>query len=137
MINGIIYEAPIPDEKEVILKLKELFQIKSVTKRALEYYIWGIKSQLFEDGNKRTSNIIANAIFIKEGKGIVTVSENDIKEFNNELTEYYKTDDSRKLKKFFYEKCIKGLDINKTLEKKHKLSWNKTMKKEKDSGNEL
>lgn len=137
LMDGTTYEAPIPDEDKVIQKLKELSEIKNTTERALEYYAWGIKAQLFWDGNKRTSNIIANAILIKNGKGIITVHEKDIEEFNNKLTKYYKTDDASELKEFFYEKCIKGLDIDKTLEKKHKISWNKAMKKDKDNGNEL
>ena len=32
-----------------------------------------MRSQLFWDGNKRTSNIVANSILIKNGKGIISI----------------------------------------------------------------
>ena len=34
-------------------------KIKSTTEKALNYYLWAIRSQLFWDGNKRTSNTVA------------------------------------------------------------------------------
>lgn len=34
-------------------------KIKSTTEKALNYYLWSIRSQLFWDRNKRTSNIVA------------------------------------------------------------------------------
>ena len=135
LIDGSTYEAPIPDEGMVSSKLNEIFKIENITERALEYYTWGIKSQLFWDGNKRTSNIVANAILISGGKGIITIPEKDIEEFNQHLSDFYKTGKSEKVKEFFYEKCIKGLDIDKELEKKHKLSRKKTVKI--DNDNEL
>ena len=141
LMDDSTYEAPIPNENDVMKKLKDINEIKSPTERAIDYYIWGIKSQLFWDGNKRTSNIIANAYLIKEGKGIITVHEKDIKEFNENLTEYYKTDNPQKLKQFLYNKCVVGLDIDKDIEKKHKISWEKAVKKaresDKDNGNEF
>ena len=53
--------------------MSEIKKIKSTTEKALNYYLWAIRSQLFWDGNKRTSNIVANAILISNGKGILNI----------------------------------------------------------------
>ena len=72
-----------------------------------------MRSQIFWDGNKRTSMIIANKILIVNGCGVITVKEENINEFNILLTEYYNTNVKDKLVKFLYEKCIFGLEIGK------------------------
>ena len=71
--------------------------------------LYGMRSQLFWDGNKRTSTICANAILIKNGKGIIKVSDQDLQEFNELLTEFYNTNRKEKLMQFIYEKCIYGI----------------------------
>ena len=71
-----------------------------------------MRSQIFWDGNKRTSMIIANKMLIENGCGIITVKEENINEFNKLLTEYYNTNNKNKIVEFLYEKCIFGLQIN-------------------------
>lgn len=40
--------------------------------------LYGMRNQLFWDGNKRTSMIIANKIMIMNGKGIILVKDDDL-----------------------------------------------------------
>ena len=42
-------------------------QIENATDRAIEYMLYGMRRQLFWDGNKRTSTICANKIMIGNG----------------------------------------------------------------------
>ena len=72
--------------------------------------LYGMRSQLFWDGNKRTSMIIANKIMIQNGKGIISVSEDNILEFNRLLTDYYNTGNDEELNLFIYNNCIYGID---------------------------
>ena len=76
-------------------------KIKSTTEKALNYYLWSIRSQLFWDRNKRTSNIMANAILVADGKGILNIEEKDLEEYNIKLSEYYLSGDNRKMLKFY------------------------------------
>ena len=69
-----------------------------------------MRKQLFWDGNKRTSMIVANKIMIQNGKGIITVKEDNLLEFNKLLTEYYDTGNDEKLIKFIYNNCVFGLE---------------------------
>jgi Fic family protein len=109
-ISGTEYIPEIPQETEVIDKIKEINKITSVTKRAITYMLYGMRGQLFWDGNKRTSIILANKILISNGKGVLTVKDSNLNEFNELLTEFYNTNDSKKIEDFLYEKCIYGME---------------------------
>lgn len=73
--------------------------------------LYGMRKQLFWDGNKRTSTISANKIMIQNGKGIIKVPDNKLEEFNKLLSEYYSTNNMEKIKEFIYENCIDGIVI--------------------------
>lgn len=77
--------------------------------RAIEYMLYGIKSQLFWDENKRTSTICANKIMIENGCGIIKIPDNRLEKFNELLSEFYSTNNNEKLKQFIYENCIDGI----------------------------
>ena len=100
--------------------MNEIKKIKSTTEKALNYYLWAIRSQLFWDGNKRTSNIVANAILIADGKGILNIEEKDLEEYNIKLSEYYLSGDNRKMLKFLYDNAIEGIQIDKKIEIENK-----------------
>ena len=72
--------------------------------------LYGMRNQLFWDGNKRTSMICANKILIQNGKGILMVQDKDLKEFSQLLTEYYDTNQSEKIEEFLWKHCIFGID---------------------------
>ena len=108
-ISGTSYVPSIPLKEEVEKKLKEIMSIENITLRAIKYMLYGMRSQLFWDGNKRTSTIIANKIMINNGKGIILVQEEYIIEFNKLLTEYYNTSNDEKIIEFIYNNCIVGI----------------------------
>ena len=110
-ISGTEYIPEIPNQENVINEINKINEIDNITQRAIEYMLYGMRAQLFWDGNKRTSTICANAIMIKNGKGIIKVADKHLKEFNELLTEYYTTNEKEKIKQFIYENCIYGIDI--------------------------
>lgn len=109
-ITGVDYVSDIPLEEEVNKKINEILLIENVTLRAIKYMLYGMRSQLFWDGNKRTSTIVANKIMIMNGKGIIMIQEENLLEFNTLLTEFYNTNDDSNIVKFIYDKCIIGID---------------------------
>ena len=48
-----------------------------------------MKMQLFNDGNKRTAMLIANHELIRQGKGIISIAEENKVEFGTKLIEFY------------------------------------------------
>ncbi len=73
--------------------------------------LYGMRKQLFWDGNKRTSTIVANKIMIQNGKGIIKVPDNKLEQFNELLSDYYTTNNMDTIKQFIYENCIDGITM--------------------------
>ena len=111
-INGIDYIPEIPQKDIITKNIKEILKQGSITENALNLMLYLMRSQIFWDGNKRTSMIIANKILISNGCDIITIKEEDIREFNTLITEYYNTNNKNKIIKFLYEKCTFGMEIN-------------------------
>lgn len=110
-ITGIEYIPPIPDREETQKEIDEILKIENETQRAITYMLYGMRKQLFWDGNKRTSTIAANKIMIASGAGIIKVPDNKLEEFNTLLTEFYNTNEMEKISKFIYENCIDGINM--------------------------
>lgn len=108
-ITGTEYIPDVPEEEVVKRQIAEILKIKNTTERAIEYMLYGMRSQLFWDGNKRTSMICANKIMIENGNGIIKVSDNKLEEFNTLLSEFYTSNDKVKIKQFIFDNCIDGI----------------------------
>ena len=109
-ISGTDYIPKIPEEKEVLKEIDNILAILDITLRSIKYMLYGTRNQLFWDGNKRTSMIIANKIMIMNGKGIILVKDENLLEFNKLLTDYYTKGEDAKIIEFLYNKCIYGLN---------------------------
>lgn len=110
-ISGTNYEPEIPEKEKVNSDISQILEIENITQRAIEYMLYGMRAQLFWDGNKRTSTICANKIMIENGKGIIRISDHHLEEFNCLLTEFYNTNDKEKIKEFIYHNCIDGIQF--------------------------
>lgn len=73
--------------------------------------LYGMRSQLFWDGNKRTSSICANKIMIENGCGIIKIPDQHLKNFTVLLSKFYSTNNSQEIKQFIYENCIDGITL--------------------------
>lgn len=110
-INGVDYIPDIPNEAKIIVDIKNIMEEKNITRRSLVLMLYLMRTQVFWDGNKRTSMIVANKIMIENGCGVITIKEEYFKEFNSLLTEYYNTNEMESLLKFLYNNCIFGMEI--------------------------
>ncbi len=109
-ILGTDYIPKIPEEKEVRQEIEKILTIPNITLRSIKYMLYGMRNQLFWDGNKRTSMIIANKIMIMNGKGIILIKDENLLEFNKLLTDYYTNGLDSEIIEFLYNKCIYGLE---------------------------
>lgn len=110
-ITGTQYIPEVPNKESVEKNIKNILEIKNATERAITYMLYGMRSQLFWDGNKRTSTIVANKIMIENGAGIIKVPDEKLEKFNELLTEYYNSNDMKNISNFIYENCIDGIII--------------------------
>lgn len=109
-ISGTEYVPPIPEKEQVSEDIQQILKISNITERAIEYMLYGMRNQLFWDGNKRTSIICANRIMIENGKGIIMMKDKNLEEFSRLLSEFYTSGNKSEIKKFIYKNCIIGIE---------------------------
>ena len=111
-ISGTDYTPPVPVQEQAEIELDSILNAdKTVTERALDVFAWGARSQLFWDGNKRTSLLAANKILISSGAGMLTVKESNMQQFNERLLCFYNTGKPDEVKEFLYDTAIIGMDV--------------------------
>lgn len=112
-ISGTDYLPPVPTAEKVAEELNDILNDTDTTEteKALNAFVWGARGQFFWDGNKRTSMTLANKILIAEGKGVLTITDKHMEQFNGLLLDYYNTGNSENLKIFLYDNAIQGIDI--------------------------
>lgn len=111
-ISGTEYVPPIPQEDNVTKELESILNESNTTEKAIDLMLWGMRSQLFWDGNKRTSMLAANKLMIEGGCGCISIKQNNMQEFSELLSDYYTTGNKEKVKNFIYEKCVEGFDFD-------------------------
>ena len=110
-ISGTEYMPPIPQEAQARGELQAIIEAPATaTEKALNAFLWGTRSQLFWDGNKRTSLVLANKIMIAAGVGMLTITDKHMEQFNALLVNYYDTGDGEALKAFLYDQAIQGIE---------------------------
>lgn len=111
-ISGTDYKPPIPKYEKVCDELSSILsEDTTTTEKALNVFTWGTRSQLFWDGNKRTSLTVANKILIQNGCGILTITDKHMEQFNELLLDFYNVGNAEELKAFLYENAIQGIEI--------------------------
>lgn len=119
-ISGTDYTPPVPDGEEVEKELADiLLSDKTITEKAIIAFLWGTRRQMFWDGNKRTSLLLANKILVANGNGILTITEKNMAQFNELLVIYYNTNDMSFIKAFLYENTISGIDFKTQVKSEH------------------
>lgn len=82
-ISGTDYEPPIPTVEATETQLRHILDMAATaTDKALTAFAWGARGQLFWDGNKRTSLVLANKIMLQAGAGMLTITEKHMEQFN-------------------------------------------------------
>lgn len=110
-INGVSYEPTIPVREEVVSDINRIMSMDvSDTHKIIKYMYYAMRSQLFWDGNKRTAIVSANYMMLQKGRGILVIRELDLEKWNELLSEFYETNDDRKIIEWTYENCVFGIN---------------------------
>ncbi|MBO0992279.1 Fic family protein [Bacillus sp. SD088] len=110
-IHGVDYIPAIPIESKVVSTIQNILHSEtSWTYKALKYMYYAMRAQLFWDGNKRTAIVSANTIMMLSGVGIVNISEEQLENWNQLLTEFYETNNDERIIQWTYDHCIHGID---------------------------
>ena len=108
-ITGTSWRPKLPSVCDYEKELNDILNNSDKQDMAINLFCWIQRSQMFQDGNKRVANLVANKEFIKNGLGIINVPVELIGQYFTYLIKYYETDDNTELKKFIIENCIDGI----------------------------
>lgn len=105
-IGGTNYIPPLPVESVVKENIELILNSqKDYIDVAIELCLYCMKTQIFNDGNKRASVIYANHYLISKGEGLIVIPEKEVPTFKKMLIDYYEGKDEQKIKAFMKDKC--------------------------------
>lgn len=108
-IGGTSWEPEMPQEGVIIEELNKIEQIDDVEDRAIAYFCYVARTQIFIDGNKRVAQLIANKVLIENNIGIFQIDLENLEQFKTLLLQFYETNDKTIIASFLKEHCIKRL----------------------------
>lgn len=107
-IGGTSYIPPLPIETIVMENLQEIVTSNGAgIDVAIRLCLYCMKTQVFNDGNKRAAVIFANHYLISQGEGLIVIPEKEVPEFKRLLIAYYEGRDVNKTAVFMRTKCWK------------------------------
>ena len=105
-IGGTKWTPNIPIEIDIIDNINNIVN-KPIEKVeiAIELLLYVVRTQIFIDGNKRTSIIFANHYLISNGVGMIVIPTDRVAEYKKLLVNYYETNNGNKITSFL-KKCF-------------------------------
>ena len=107
-IGGSSYRPPIPFEDKVKQDIRDILEMDiSDIDKAIELCLYVMKTQIYNDGNKRTAVIFANHYLISKGKGLLVIDYEKVPDFKKHLVSYYENRDLVSIKSFLKDCWMK------------------------------
>lgn len=108
-IGGTSYIPPLPIETVVIEQISDVIgRGGDPVDTAVELCLYCMKTQIFNDGNKRAAVIFANHYLIAKAGGLLVIPEAQVAEFKRLLINYYEGKDTGEIKRFLKQNCHKN-----------------------------
>lgn len=108
-IGGTSWEPEMPHAGIIMDTIENIEKIEDVEDRALKYFCYVARTQMFIDGNKRVAQLITNKVLIQNDIGIFQIPIEKLEEFKGLLLAFYETNNDSELMKFMKNFCIKRL----------------------------
>ena len=109
-IGGTSWTPELPIEADIKDNLNSILSLDiDDVQKSIKLLLYVVKSQMFIDGNKRTSVIFANHYLISKGKGLIVIPDNLVSEYKNLLIKYYESDIDDEIMNFLMNKCYRKI----------------------------
>lgn len=108
-IGGTSWEPEMPQTGIIIDTMAEIEQIEDVELKALKYFCYIARMQMFIDGNKRVAQLMANKILIENNIGIFQIPIEKLEDFKGALIRFYESGIDSEIIRFMKEYCIRRI----------------------------
>jgi len=108
-IGGTSWEPEMPHTGIIIDILEEIGEDEDIELRALKYFCYVARTQMFIDGNKRVAQLIANKVLIENNIGIFQIPIEKLEEFKALLIQFYESGNDEEIIGFMKEFCIRRI----------------------------
>lgn len=109
IVGELLFNSEMLQTGIIIDVLNGLENIEDIELRALKYFCYVARTQMFIDGNKRVAQLIANKILIQNDIGIFQIPIEKLEEFKMLLIEFYESDDDMRIIDFMKEYCVRRI----------------------------
>lgn len=106
-IGGTSWEPELPNSAVIMDNLQEIDKTEDTELKALKFFCFVARTQMFIDGNKRVAQLIANKVLIENDVGIFQIPIEKLEQFKTLLIRFYETADDVDIIAFMQEFCIK------------------------------
>lgn len=108
-IGGTSWEPEMPQTGIIMDAIHEINSIADIELRALKYFCFITRTQMFIDGNKRVAQLMANKVLVENNVGILQIPIEKLEEFKGMLIEFYETGDDNNIISFMKKFCIRRI----------------------------
>lgn len=108
-IGGTSWEPEMPHMGIIIESIEKIEKIEDIELKALKYFCYIARTQMFIDGNKRVAQLMANKVLIENNIGIFQISIEDLEKFKEMLIKFYESGNDKEIIGFMKENCIKRI----------------------------
>lgn len=105
-IGGTIWKPELPLIGDIIYSLSKIDDIKNIELKALKYFCYTSRTQIFINSNRRVAQLMANKVLIENNVGIFQIPIDKLEEFKTLLIEFYETNSDDEIISFMLNYCI-------------------------------
>lgn len=109
-IGGTSWEPELPHIGIIIEKLAAIEQTADAEQRALQYFCYVARAQMFIEGNKRVAQLIANKILIENDIGIFQIPIEKLEKFKELLIKFYESGEDSAIVDFMKLYCVRRIN---------------------------
>ena len=108
-IGGTTWEPEMPNIEYIIESIKNIDKIEEAETKALKFFCFVTRSQIFVDGNKRIAQLIANKVLIENNVGIFQIPISRLEGFRTLLIDFYESGADEQIIAFMQKFCVQRL----------------------------
>lgn len=111
-IGGTSWEPEMPHTGVIMESIREIAKIDDVELRALKYFCYIARTQMFLDGNKRVAQLMANKVLVENDVGIFQIPIEKLEEFKTILIAFYENGIDEQIITFMKQYCIRRCQMS-------------------------